>query len=443
MKLLKYLLLTFLLMIFVPNLGAQSFVEKVIALQSQTIEGKWNGKIQLGAQTLTFVFEIDTTRNEVTFGVIEQGATGIPTTVEFLGPDSISVKSEMAKCTYSGKLQSGIIKGKFAQNGYQMPLDLIPGDVKFVRPQEPSEPFPFKTEEVKFRNEAAGVNLAGTLNWPEGYKQGDSVPAVLFITGSGKQNRDEGLFGHKPFLVLSYALAKAGIASLVYDDRGAGSSTGDFNSANVADFAEDAAAGLAFLRNIPAFSRIGVIGHSEGGLIAYMLASENKADFIVSMAGPAMSIDSLIFVQLNTLARLQGAGDGVFKSVSQARQYMLAASGNSPVTEYFLNIKPAEYVSKITCPVFALDGSLDPNVPPEENIAALKANLPGPVIDASGKADVKDAVQMVKLYPGLNHLFQHATTGNPMEISSIEETISPEVITDIIAWIKSLRIFHG
>jgi hypothetical protein len=134
MKLLKYLLLTFLLMIFVPNLGAQSFVEKVIALQSQTIEGKWNGKIQLGAQTLTFIFEIDTTRNEVTFGVIEQGATGIPTTVEFLGPDSISVKSEMAKCTYSGYLQSGIIKGKFAQNGYQMPLDLIPGDVKFVRP---------------------------------------------------------------------------------------------------------------------------------------------------------------------------------------------------------------------------------------------------------------------------------------------------------------------
>ena len=442
MKLLKYLLLTFLLMIFVPNLGAQSFLEKVIALQSQTIEGKWNGKIQLGAQTLTFVFEIDTARSEVTFGVIEQGGAGIPTTVEFLGPDSISVKSGMANCTYSGKLQSGIIKGKFAQNGYVFPLDLTPGDIKFVRPQEPSEPYPYKTEEVKFRNEASGVELAGTLRWPEGYASGDKVPVALFVTGSGKQDRNEGLCGHKPFLVLSDALAKAGIASLVYDDRGAGSSTGDFNSANVADFAEDAAAGLAFLRNFSAFSKIGVIGHSEGGLIAYMLASENKTDFIVSLAGPAMQIDSLIYVQLNALARLQGAGDGVFKSVAQARQYMLAASGNSPVTEYFLNIKPAEYVSKITCPVFALDGSLDPNVPPKENIAALKANLPGPVVDASGKADVKGAAQIVKLYPGLNHLYQHATTGSPMEISSIEETISPEVITDIITWIKSIGISH-
>jgi pimeloyl-ACP methyl ester carboxylesterase len=466
MKQLKYIFIIILISLPAFIARAQSITDMVLALQSQTIEGRWNGTMQVGQQKLTMVFDIDTAKNEVSFGVVEQGAMGIPATVEFLGPDSISVKSEMAHCTYTGKLQSGILKGKFAQNGYEFPLDLTHGDIKFSRPQEPKEPFPYKTEEVRFRNEAAGVELAGTLNWPEGYKDGDKVPVVLFITGSGKQNRYEGLFGHKPFLVLSDALAKAGIASLTYDDRGAGSSTGDFNASNVADFAEDAAAGLAFLRNIPAFSKVGVIGHSEGGLIAYMLASQKKTDFIVSMAGPAMPIDSLIFVQLNTLGRLQGAGNDVFKSVAQARQYMMAANGNSPATEYFLNIKPSEYVSKVTCPVLALGGSLDPNVPAEINFKALKANLPGPVMDASGKdlgktlsetayaasgtastssvaastaqGAAAKARYVMKLYPGLNHLFQHARTGNPMEISSIEETISPEVITDIITWIISI-----
>ena len=330
---------------------------------------------------------------------------------------------------YAGRLRNGVIEGTFSQNGFTTQLIFNKGEVVLKRPQEPKTPFPYRVEEVKFDHKEANVTLAGTLTFPEGYKEGQKVPVVLMVTGSGPQNRDEELMGHKPFLVLADRLARHGIASLRYDDRGTGLSTGDFSSVTTAALATDALAGIKYLRGLKKFSCVGILGHSEGGSIAYMLGAGGNADFIVSLAGPACKVDTLMMLQLNKLSRLQGAKGDVAHNVAETRQLLLSQDGG-PWMKAFLNMDFSQFLKSVKCPVMALGGSNDLNVPAEFNMKVLKSKLP---------SNSKD---FIKIYPGLNHLFQHSSTGNPLDYVNIEETMSEEVMNDVCTWINKVTNTH-
>lgn len=393
-------------------------------VQGQGLQGDWTGKLSLGAQKLSLVFHIDAADKKVTLDVPEQGATGIPMTVNHLSDDSISVLVPQIKMSFSGRLATDELHGTFTQGPISCPIVCIRGQRKYLRPQEPTPPLPYPTEEVVFKNDKAGVTLSATLTYPKDFKWG-KTPVVLFVTGSGPQNRDEELFFHKPFLVIADALAKAGIASLRYDDRGVGKSTGNFREATTLDFADDATAGLQYLHDRKEFGKVGLVGHSEGGMIGFILGSQQKTDFIVSLAGPATRIDTLMCMQLNKLARAKGATEDVVNSAENARK-MLLAMNPSAWTKAFVDLDMVPYVKKVDCPVFHANGSLDLNVPAELTIPALRRHLPS------------NRKTLIKEYGGLNHEFQHATTGNPEECVNIEETFAPEVLNDMTTWINKL-----
>ncbi len=396
-----------------------------LTCQAQSLDGSWIGTLDAGAQKMTIQAKVNQASRQVTATITELGAPEQALDVNYLSADSISVAFEPLDITYQGKLQGNVVKGIFVQRGFRLPLDLTRGDVTYNRPQEPTAPYPYQTEEVTFANKAAGVALAGTLTYPVDYKAGNKVPVVLMVTGSGPENRDEELFHHKPFLVIADYLARHGIASLRYDDRGTAQSTGDYASALTTDFAADAEAGLAYLRQLKKFGKVGLLGHSEGGLIGYMLGSKGKTDFIVSLAGPACRIDTMLMTQLNALARVQGYNGMLVKDVASAKQY-LNAGDKSAWMKAFLEMDATPFVKATTCPVLALGGEKDLNVPVSINNPSLEARLK------------KQPKTQIKVYPGLSHLFQHSATGNPMEASKIEETIAPEVLSDIATWINSL-----
>lgn len=394
-----------------------------ITLQAQELSGVWKGKLQVGPQSLTLILHLDQEAQTASLDVIEQGATNIPMSVTVLTNDSVNASVDQAGINISGSLSHGKINAMFCQMTFVAPLLLERGTL--ARPQEPKAPYPYETKEVKFENKAGGASLAGTLTFPIGYTQGQKVPVALMVSGSGQQNRDEEIFGHKPFLVIADHLARHGIATLRYDDRGVGGSTGPVDSATTADFAQDAEAGLAYLHSLGCFSHVGVIGHSEGGAIAYMLASEGKTDFIVSLAGPAGKIDELMVLQLNGLARAQGATADIVHSPEEARQTLLHQADNAWM-RYFLNMDMRPYIKKVNCPVLALSGEKDLNVPAAATMTSLMFNLP------------KNPKNKMKVYPGLSHTFQPSQTGNPIEYSSCETTFSEDVIRDMVEWIQSL-----
>ncbi|MDD7317836.1 MAG: alpha/beta fold hydrolase [Prevotella sp.] len=394
------------------------------AARAQSLDGSWKGELKVGPQTLTMVLHVS--GQTCKLDVIEQGAKGIETDVKLISDDSLSIAVPAIMMTYTAKLKDNMLQGKFYQATFSAPLNLERGEVKLNRPQEPKQPLPYNTKEVSFTNRAANATLAGTLTYPTGWKEGERVPVVLMVTGSGPENRDEEVFEHRPFLVLADHLARSGIASLRYDDRGFGKSTGDATKATSRDFADDAKAGIEWLRQTCEFGKVGVLGHSEGGMIAFMLGQEQVPDFIVSWAGPAVPIDTLMQQQLSLLYRAMGAPEAALpKTAGEAKRMMLAQS-NTEWMRFFLDYDPTDAIKSITCPVFALNGDKDLNVPAEPNITALRSLLP---------ANEKNKI---KIYPGLNHMLQHCTTGHPMESSSIEETISPEAMQDIADWIIGL-----
>lgn len=390
---------------------------------AQELNGDWNGTLEAGAQSLTVVLHIDKDAQTVRMDVLEQGGGNVPMEVKHFSADSLHLTIAKMFVDYQGKLTDGQLKGVFKQGFTTLPLVLNPGEVTYNRPQEPLPPYPYKTEEVTFYNPSADVTLAGTLTYPVGYKK--KVPVVLMVTGSGPENRDEELFMHKPFLVIADYLALHGIASLRYDDRGVGASTGVFSDATTADFAEDARAGIQYLRSKKQFRRVGILGHSEGGSIAFMLGSEGVPDFIVSLAGPAGRIDTMMVSQLNLIAHSQGMTRDLVKTTSDARKYLRMQSSGKWM-DYFVDMDLTPYVRKTSCPVLALGGERDLNVPPSFNTKALEDNLP------------KNKRNVIKVYPELSHMFQHSPTGNPNLTLHIEETISPEVLSDIANWIHNM-----
>ena len=396
-----------------------------IQVGAQSLDGTWKGVLSVGPQKLTLILHVSETERSAKLDVMEQGVKGLPLAVNVLGNDSLNVAMTQIGLHYAGRLRNGVIEGTFSQNGFITQLIFNKGEVVLKRPQEPKPPFPYRVEEVKFDHKEANVTLAGTLTYPEGYKEGQKVPVVLMVTGSGPQNRDEELMGHKPFLVLADRLARHGIASLRYDDRGVGQSTGDFSSATTAALATDALAGIRYLRGFKKFSCVGILGHSEGGSIAYMLGAGGNADFIVSLAGPACKFDTLMMLQLNGLSKVQGAKEDVVHSVAETRQLLLSKD-NSLWMKSALDMNFSKFLPLIKCPVMALSGSNDLNVPAEFNMKSLQNSLP------------HNSKNVIKIYPGLNHLFQHSPTGNPLDYVNIDETMSEEVMNDVYTWINKV-----
>ena len=393
------------------------------------IEGTWHGTLKLNAMKLSIVMHFSD--NACTLDSPDQGAKGIKGEVREITAEKVDVAFPTLNATYTGVLKDGKIEGTFTQMGYKLPLVLEEGQPVRIRPQTPQPPFPYQTEEVSFVNTEDSASLVGTLTYPVGYNSKRKVPVVIMVTGSGLQNRDEELFEHKPFLVIADFLARNGIASLRYDDRGAGLSTGDIENVTTEGFCRDAAAGIAFLRKTGHFSKIGVIGHSEGGSIAFMLAAQKKCDFIVSMAGPGLRGDSIIVEQTNELLRQQG--QPATMTVRQMRLTMLLQKTN-PWYDYFVDFDPAPVIKQIKCPALLLNGDKDSQVMAASNIPVIRA-----LLSDNEKHQLPDN-QVIKVYPGLNHLFQHCTTGMPAEYGSIEETISEEVLHDIAEWIKNTTI---
>ena len=390
--------------------------------------GSWSGKLKVGTMSLTLVLHLvqEDGYVKVTLDSPDQGAKGIGCYKEFLSDDSIAVKVETLGVNYRARLTNGKLEGTFSQNGHSLPLILTRGVQEQKRPQMPKEPYPYHTEEVTFTNVDDGATLAGTLTYPVGYDTNSKrkPTVVVLISGSGQQNRDEELMGHKPFLVIADYLARNGIASLRYDDRATGASVGgDIKNATTLDFMRDAEAGLSFLRQLKKFRRIGCIGHSEGGSIAFQLGSRRKTDFIVSMAGPGVKGDTLLTVQNNRIMQLSGQPANM--TVARIRQ--TAAAMKTPWMDWFIDYDPSSDIRNTRCPVFALNGDHDCQVIASQNLTAIKQLL---------KPSKKN---LFKEYPTLNHLFQHSTTGLPDEYNQIEETISPEVLSDIVQWINKLK----
>jgi pimeloyl-ACP methyl ester carboxylesterase len=390
--------------------------------------GSWSGKLKVGVMSLTIVLHLEQADGYVAVSLDspDQGAKGISAFKEYLSDDSLAIKVESIGVTYRAKLKDGKLDGKFVQHGFTIPLELTQGVPEVKRPQTPQPPFPYETEEVTFRNERDSATLAGTLTWPVGYnaKSKQKPMVVIFVSGSGQQNRDEELFEHKPFLVLADYLARQGIATLRYDDRATGQSVGgDVKNATSEDFARDALAGIDYLRNRKAFSKVGILGHSEGGLIAFILGGKKKVDFIVSLAGPSVKGDTLLATQGNRIMILSGQLPNM--SVKKYREKV--AEMNNPWINWFIDYDPSDDIRQTRCPVFALNGDRDCQVISTLCLPAFQRLLP-----TSKK-------NRIKQYPGLNHLFQHSATGVPTEYGEIEETISPEVLSDIAEWINSIK----
>ncbi|WP_036912636.1 alpha/beta hydrolase [Prevotella sp. FD3004] len=413
-----------------------------MACMAQT--GTWSGDLSVQGMKLQLVFRIG--ESEGTIDSPAQGARGIKLTVERPTGDSIVMKIPTINGQYQGRLAGDEITGTFTQHGTTFPLTLKPGEKIANRPQTPKLPYPYATEEVEFKN--GDAILRGTLTLPEGCNR--KTPVLLMVTGSGFQNRDEEILEHKPFAVIADALARQGIATLRYDDRGFGESKGNTATCTTEDLKNDAAAGIDLLRE--RFESVGVIGHSEGGTIGLMLASERKTDFVVSLAGMVISGKETLVWQNRTMLPYEGfseaeveayceilneafdarvAGQNVPSIDNRDLPAMLKQDYKStmlqlmyPYLRYFMTLDARKFIGNITCPVLALNGTKDMQVEYKANLEALRSGLP------SAKTVAVE---------GLNHMFQHCQTGLTKEYQQIEETIAPEVLETIINWIRNER----
>ena len=389
-------------------------VALVLPMSAQNIRGTWGGKLDAGMMKLALVLHVD---NDSTCRLDspDQGAKDIAGQVAYISADSILVKMPKLVALYGARLVNGELRGTFVQGLTALPLTLKQGLLVRHRPQTPQPPFPYQTEEVTFVNEQAGATLAGTLTLP----QGGAKTVLLMVTGSGQQNRDEELFGHKPFAVIADYLARHSIATLRYDDRATGQSKGgEIKNATTKDFTADALKGIEWLRKSGRFAKVGVLGHSEGAMIAFMLGAQKKVDFIVSLAGPAVKGDSILLYQS------RNSGSPLAKGITM--EYLRNMMKGNKWVEWFMDYDPTENIANTKCPVLALNGSKDCQVPADMNIPVLRRLL------------AKNKKAVVKEYEGLNHMFQHCTTGRPDEYYTLEETMSEEVLSDIVTWLKKL-----
>ena len=443
----------------------------------ENIVGEWNGILSIGGQQLSLIFHIEKVGNSFSGSLDspDQKAFGIKADKVSYENGKLELIISKLGLSYKGLLVDTIISGEFAQGAYKAPLQLNRGKVEkklILRPQEPHAPFPYLEEEIEFHQLNGDFNLAGTLTLP---KREGVFPAIILISGSGPQDRNEEILGHKPFLVIADYLTKKGYAVLRYDDRGTAKSGGKFDHATSPDFASDAAAALAYLKTRKEIdsNKIALAGHSEGAMIAAMMAANDPSiNAIIMLAGPGIPGDQLLLMQQELIAKvsqvnaeeikentvtnrslfdlikqandLESAKVAVEKRLKKISKTLskstLATYGGktefieqnlvafiNPWMFYFLRYDPGVDLKKVKCNVLALNGSKDLQVPSKENLAAIELNVNNP-----GKT--KQILEM----PNLNHLFQNCLTGNITEYGALEETISPAVLEKVNAFLGSI-----
>ncbi|HEY4077591.1 MAG TPA: alpha/beta fold hydrolase [Rhizomicrobium sp.] len=437
----------------------------VMAQAITGLDGDWDGALAAGGGIklrLSLHIESHDGATSAALTSLDQGNGRILVAAITRDGDAMTLDVPMVHGGFKGTLSGDghTLSGTWTQ-GVPLPLTFTrravgaaaPAEMK--RPQEPKPPFPYKSEDITFAG-PGGITLAGTLTTPQGP---GPFPAVVLVQGSGPHDRDENLMGHKPFLLLADALTRRGIVVLRADKRGVRKSGGNYTSATSEDFAADAQAGVTHLRSLKIIDakKVGLIGHSEGGLIAPMVAAKDpQLAFIVLMAGPGLKGEDILLMQQRLIGQAMGTGPTMLdQSAVRNRQLFeivrttpdldeaktkvraaLAADGVPPerveaalgqaVTpwfRFFLSYDPAPTLRQVKCPVLAIDGALDLQVPPKEDLAAIKAAL-----GANPDATVEEL-------PGLNHLFQTAKTGAPSEYNEIEETMAPSVLALIGDWI--------
>jgi uncharacterized protein len=440
-----------------------------LAAQQGSIVGKWMGTLDVGPQKLRLGLNVTETAPgalTATLDSIDQGATGLPVDSITVNGNKVQFSMSAIGGSYEGTIvKAGRIEGTWSQGALSLPLVLEPASNTPTprRPQEPKPPFPYKSEDVTVLN--GDVRLAGTFTWPE---SGGPFPAVLLVTGSGPQDRDETLFGHKPFLLLSDYLTRAGLAVLRLDDRGTGKSTGTFKDAGLNEFSSDALAAVGWMKGRKEVNggKIGIIGHSEGGAVGPLAAVQSKdVSFVVMMAGPGVPFNLLLAEQAAGLMRAAGAPESAIAANQKLQERIFAILREEPddakakqrlnsiVTELkskspqeaavleaqasrlvtpeirsLLAYEPVGTLRKVTCPVLALDGEKDLQVSADQNLPAIAAAL------AAGHN--RDFA--VEKLTGLNHLFQTAKTGSVSEYGQIEETMSPRALRTIADWIAAV-----
>lgn len=451
-------------------------------LYAQDLTGTWYGLLEIPGNKLRINFHIKAIDGgfSTTMDSPDQGANGIPIDKTTIQGNELTIEANKIGMVYKATFNpaSNELKGSFTQGPGSLPLNLSRKEQSnekkvLKRPQDPLT-FPYQQEEVTFKNKQAGNELAGTLTMP---KEGKVSKIVILISGSGAQDRNEEVaqFNHRPFLVWSDYLTKEGIAVLRYDDRGVGKSTGNFATATSADFATDVEAAIAFIQSRQELKglKIGLVGHSEGGMIAPMVASRNPAvNFIVLLAGPGIPIAELMVEQNRDQMKLSGVSDSAitansatnrrlyqavinmkalneqdFKSKmepvlrkeflahtnEQVSEAVIAQQINANVKQlsapwfrYFLAFNPQVYLAKVKCPVLAINGTLDMQVSSDSNLKGIKESL------------IKAGNKNFEIVPfkNLNHLLQLAKTGSLAEYAQIEETVNQQALEKVAFWIE-------
>ena len=450
----------------------------------KVLTGAWHGTLKISSVELRLVFHIrsDSLGNlTAKLDSPDQGITGIPTDGVEIVRQNIKIAVGRIRGVYDGQLNSSShptqITGEWRQSGQQFALNLQKTDhaAAVKRPQEPKPPYPYLTEDVTFQNTNANITLAGTLTKP---KTGGPFPAVILISGSGPQDRDENILGHKPFLVIADHLTRHGIAVLRVDDRGVGKSSGEYLKATTEDLATDALSAVHYLKTHSDIrpQQIGLAGHSEGGLIAPLVAIQSTdVAFIIMLAGPGVPGDRILESQQYLILKANGASESLLrhnqKFITEAcniiksepndaiaerkiraffktqldnldptlHQELQKLGASDPQAQlnallpfllsswmrYFLAHDPADILKKVSCPTLAIIGEKDLQVPAKENLEAIQK-----AFQMGGNQNI--AVQEL---PGLNHLFQKAQTGSPAEYAKIEETFSPVALKVISDWL--------
>ena len=468
-------------LIFLTLIMASSVSMIGFAQQQDTseigIEGIWEGTLKIPGGELRIVFKISKNPDgtlTVTLDSPDQGAIDIPVEEVIFKDNTLRLEVKSVGAVFEGKVSEDflVIEGDLKQSGQTLSLTVNRVDkaVEILRPQEPKKPYPYSEKKVAYTNLKAGVKLVGMLTLPS---DKGIFPAVLLITGSGPQDRNETVFGHRPFLVLADYLTRQGIAVLRVDDRGVGESTGYFSQATSEDFASDVLAGVEYLKTCKEIDpkKIGLIGHSEGGVIAPMVAVKSPdVAFIVLMAGTGLTGEEILYLQGALISRAMGATEEdiaksrqfnakIFSIVKEeedneiakerlqqmamaylaelsdeeksrigvSEEFLKAQLQNllSPWSRFFLTYDPKPTLTKVKCPVLAINGEKDLQVPPRENLIVIEEAL-----KSGGNQDYT-----IKEIPNLNHLFQTAQTGVPSEYAMIEETISPVALKIIGDWI--------
>lgn len=437
--------------------------------------GNWEGPMTtMQGSEIIFVLKVKKDKNNpITFYCPSMGIKDIIIDNAKLKPDTVFFNIPKMNSRFAGNLiNDSTIVGSIYQSIFENKITLHKKEKvrEVFRPQEPIPPFSYNVQEVKFKNKEAGITLGGTLTLPE---KSFNAPCVILISGSGQQNRDEEIMGHKPFLLLADYFTSRGIAVFRFDDRGIGESGGDPTNSTSRDFAGDVSAAIKFLRNNKGIKSngIGLVGHSEGGIIAGMVAAQDTGlAFVIALAGPSIPGDIILQEQTRLILRKEGVAENaiektlkatikihklikkqdndkvlvekikkeykkLLKKLSEEDQKKLGLSENTlnlsvqqianPWFKFFIKYNPADDYSKITCPFLAINGSEDIQVPAEINMNGYKT-----IFAKSAKTDYE-----LKTFPGLNHLFQKCLTCDIMEYGLLEETFNKEVMEYLSNWI--------